>query len=159
VSGALAETLQRAIEVSDRELSGRRRFAAPRELVWRMWTEPEHMVQWWGPNGFTATIREMNVTPGGRWDFVMHGPDGTDYDNRSVYLELVPPERLVYQHESPRFQATVTFVALSSGETEVTMRMLFDSAEELEHSCKQYGAIEGMAQHLARLDGYLARPR
>jgi uncharacterized protein YndB with AHSA1/START domain len=60
-------------------------FDAPRELVFEAWTNPKHLVQWWGPHGFTTTIRAIDARPGGVWRFVMHGPDGVDYENRIVY--------------------------------------------------------------------------
>src|SRR3972149_4696907 len=95
---------------SEQELILTRIFDAPRELVFEAWTDPKHVAQWWGPNGFTNTIHEMNVRPGGVWRFVMHGPDGVDYPNKIVYDEIVKPERLVYSHVSgPKFQTTVTF--------------------------------------------------
>jgi uncharacterized protein YndB with AHSA1/START domain len=75
-----------------------------------MWTDPNHVAQWWGPKGFTNTIHEMDVRPGGVWRFVMHGPDGVDYQNKIVFIEVVKPERLVYDHVSgPKFHVTVTF--------------------------------------------------
>ena len=64
---------------ADREIVATRVFDAPRDLVFRMWTDPAHIVHWWGPNGFTTTIHEMDVRPGGMWRFIMHGPDGVDY--------------------------------------------------------------------------------
>jgi hypothetical protein len=77
--------------VGDREIAATRVFAAPRELVWKVWTEPEHVVRWWGPNGFTTTTHSMDVKSGGVWRFVMHGPDGHDYQNKITYLEVVKP--------------------------------------------------------------------
>src|SRR5258706_7128695 len=73
-------------------------FDAPRELVWKVWTEPEHIGKWWGPNGFTTTTHKMEVKAGGVWRFVMHGPDGRDYQNKITFIEVVKPERLVYKH-------------------------------------------------------------
>jgi uncharacterized protein YndB with AHSA1/START domain len=69
-----------AVSTSDRENVTTRVFDAPRELVFRAWTNPKHESQWWGPNGFTNTIHEMDVRPGSVWRFVMHGPDGVDYN-------------------------------------------------------------------------------
>jgi uncharacterized protein YndB with AHSA1/START domain len=93
-----------------------REFDAPRDLVWQAWTDPKHIVHWWGPNGFTNTIHAMDVRPGGVWRFIMHGPDGTDYPNKIIYREVVKPERLVYDHsgddnpDDPHvFQVLVTF--------------------------------------------------
>src|SRR5687767_15596482 len=95
---------------SGREIVGSRVFDAPRELVFKMWTDPKHVPNWWGPNGFLITTYEMDVRPGGAWRFVMHGPDGTDYYNKIVYREVVAPERLAYSHVSgPLFDVVVTF--------------------------------------------------
>src|SRR5262249_30587222 len=119
-----------AIEKSeDRELRATRVFDAPRELVWKMWTEREHVAQWWGPRGFRNTIEEMDVRRGGHWRFVMHGPDGQDYQNHSVYVEVVKPERIVFDHVSgPLFRATAVFEHLS-GKTRLTGRGVVRSAE------------------------------
>ena len=135
----------------DREIVSTRVYAAPRELVWRAWTEPDQIVQWWGPNGFTTTMHKMDVRAGGAWRFVMHGPDGTDYQNESSYIEVVKPERLVYEHQSgPRFRATVTFED-EGAKTKLTMRMLFETSAERERTVKVFNAVEGQKQTLARL--------
>jgi uncharacterized protein YndB with AHSA1/START domain len=120
-----------------------------------MWTDPEHVAKWWGPKGFTSTIYEMDVKEGGVWRFVMHGPDGTDYKNLVIYDEIVKPERLVYSHVSgPRFQMTVTF-AERGGKTELTARMIFESAAERARVIKEFGALEGLSQTIGRLAEYL----
>ena len=85
-----------ATESADREIIATRVFDAPRELVFKMWTDPKHVGRWWGPRGFTTTIHEMDVKPGGIWRLTMHGPDGRDYKNKVVFLEVEEPERLVY---------------------------------------------------------------
>jgi uncharacterized protein YndB with AHSA1/START domain len=148
--------------ISDREFIFTRLLNAPRELVWEVWTDPKHIVNWWGPNGFTNTNQEMNVKTGGIWRFVMHGPDGRNYPNKIVYLEVVKLERLVYKHESDEntepvdFNVTVTFE--KQGEkTLITMRMLFPTVEDLKRIEKEYGAYEGGIQNLNRLEKYLAR--
>src|SRR5258706_2724536 len=84
--------------VGDRGIRGMCVFDAPRELVWKVWTEPEHIGMWWGPDGFTTTTHKMEVKAGGVWRFVMHGPDGRDYQNKITFIEVVKPERLVYKH-------------------------------------------------------------
>ena len=146
-----------ATSTSDREIVMTRVFDAPRELVFKAWTDPEHVTQWWGPHGFTTTIHEMDVRPGGVWRFVMHGPDGVDYQNKVVYIEVVKPERLVYSHTGgATFQTTVTF-AEKSGKTTVTVQMLFPSAAEHDRVVRKFGAIEGLKQTLARLGDYLAK--
>src|ERR1700734_1132647 len=97
---------------ADREIITTRLFDAPRDLVFQAWTDPKHIVHWWGPNGFSITMHEMNVKPGGQWRFVMHGPDGTDFKNDKVYIEVVRPSRLVFEQVTgPKHHVTVTFEA------------------------------------------------
>ena len=109
-----------------------------------------------GPNGFTTTIHEMDVKPGGVWRFVMHGPDGRDYQNKIVYVEIVKPERIVYNHVSgPQFHVTVTF-AEQGDKTKLNVRMLFESATQRDKVIKEFGALEGLSQTLGRLEQQLA---
>ncbi|MFZ0820220.1 MAG: SRPBCC family protein [Candidatus Acidiferrales bacterium] len=151
-----------AAQPGPREIVITRIFDAPRDLVFEAWTNPKHVAQWWGPKGFTTTIQEMDVRPGGVWRLVMHGPDGADYKNKMVVIEVAKPERLVYKHtpegaaESENFEVTINFIA-SGGKTEVTMRMLFPSAEARENVAKKYGAIDGINQTLDRLAQHLAK--
>jgi uncharacterized protein YndB with AHSA1/START domain len=139
----------------DRQIVLSRLFEAPRELVFEAFTERKHVEQWWGPAGFTVTIHEMDVRPGGTWRFIMHGPDGVDYPNTIVYDEVASPERLVYTHEEPSFRVTVTFDDFA-GITALTLRMVFATAEERDQVEAKYGAIEGGNQTLDRLGDHLA---
>ncbi len=147
---------------AEREIVITRVLDAPRELVWQAWTDPRHVANWWGPNGFTNTFERFDVRPGGCWIFVMHGPDGTDYPNRMEFVEVVPPERLVYTHGGARkddavdFHVTVTF-AEQDGRTRLTMRSVFPSAAERDRVVKEHGAIEGGNQTVDRLAGQLAQ--
>lgn len=147
---------------SDRELAITRIINAPRELVWEVWTNPEHVKNWWGPDGFTNTVHEMNVKAGGVWHLTMHGPDGRDYPNKIVFIEVVKPERLVYRHsgdvdtEPVNFHVTVTFEK-QGNKTLLSMKSVFESAAELERVVKEYGAREGMTQHVGRLEEYVAK--
>jgi uncharacterized protein YndB with AHSA1/START domain len=156
----MAEGNSVATLAGDREIVGVRVFDAPRDLVWKVWTEPEHIAKWWGPRGFTTTTYSMDVRPGGVWRFVMHGPD-RDYQNKITYLEVVKPERLVYKHggekevEPVNFQVTVAFTE-QGGKTRVDMRMVFPSAKARGYVIETYGAVEGLNQTLARLEEYLA---
>ena len=158
----MSEQRDKASSASDREIVATRVFDAPRELVWKIWTDPQHVAKWWGPNGFTNTIHEMDVRPGGVWRFVMHGPDGRDYQNRIAFDEIVAPERIVYRHdgaedvESVCFTQTVTFEDLGNGETRLTWHGKFPSAEERTRVIREYGADKGLVQTMARLDDYLA---
>jgi uncharacterized protein YndB with AHSA1/START domain len=146
---------------SDREILFTRVFDAPRELVWKAWTEREHVERWWGPHGFSTTTEVMDVKPGGMWVHTMHGPDGKNYPNKKVYREVVKPERLVYSHGGGRkgelqvdFETTVTLEQQGS-KTKLTMRMLFASAEARDLVVKTYGAVEGGNQTLGRLAEFL----
>ena len=146
-----------ASSAAQNEIVATRVFDAPRELVWRMWTDPRHVVHWWGPNGFTNTIHEMDVRPGGKWNFIMHGPDGTDYTNKVVYKEVVKPSHLSYTHLSgPVFDAIVDFTE-EGGKTRVDMRMVFESAALREKVAAEFGAVEGLNQTMGRLTETLSR--
>jgi uncharacterized protein YndB with AHSA1/START domain len=158
----VAENASRAAEdTSDRELVLTRVFDAPRELVWDAFTDAKQVVKWWGPNGFTTTIHEMDVRPGGVWRHTMHGPDGTDYANESVFREVVKPERIVYSHSGgkagdPGAPCEVTWTFEAQGaRTKLTGRMVFPSAAVHEHVVKTYGVIEGGKQTLERLAEHL----
>jgi len=148
---------------ADREIVITRVFDAPRELIWNAWTDPKQVVQWWGPRGFTMTIHQMDVRPGGVRNNTMHGPDGTDYPSQSVFIEVVKPERIVYSMSGGKkgdpahhFEATWTFEA-QGDKTKLTLRMLFPSAEVREYVVKTYGAIEGGNQTLDRLGEHLKK--
>jgi len=161
----MAETKNNLAEApADREIVISRVLDAPRELVWEAWTQPEHVARWWGPRGFTTTIEEMNVRPGGIWKQVMHGPDGTNYPNQSVFTEVEEPKRIVYVHGGGKegapgvnFVATWTFDALEDGKTRLTIRMVFTNAADRDTVVKEYGAIEGGEQTLERLGEQLAK--
>src|SRR6266849_4606142 len=116
--------------LADRQIVTTRVLDAPRERVFRAWADPDHLTRWWGPRGFRSTFQEFDMRQGGLWRFVMHGPDGVDYKNESVFVEVVKPERIVFQHVSgPRFQVTATF-AEEAGKTRLTFHMLFATAAE-----------------------------
>jgi uncharacterized protein YndB with AHSA1/START domain len=146
-----------SMSTTDREIAATRILNAPRDRVFQMWTDSTQIGRWWGPNGFTITIHEMDVRPGGAWRFIMHGPDGRDYRNEVIYVEVVRPERLVYDHISgPVFRATVTFTA-EGQQTRLTMQMLFATAELRDKVAREFGAVEGLHQTLGRLGEELAR--
>lgn len=142
-----------------------RTFDAPRDLVWRAWTDPQHVGRWWGPAGYTTTTHSMDFRPGGAWRYTMHGADGRDYANRIDYLEIDAPARLVYQlggeepDDSVSFRTEVSFepIGNTNRQTRVTMRSIFPTAEARDFVISNFGAVEGGKQHLANLADYLDR--
>jgi uncharacterized protein YndB with AHSA1/START domain len=146
---------------SEREIVVTRVFDAPRELVFAAFADPDQVVRWWGPRGFTTTVHEMDVRPGGVWRFTMHGPDGTDYQNRVEFIEVAESERLVYKHgpdvgsEGLSFQATITFDK-EGASTRLTLRLLFESPADRDRAA-EFGALEGGRQTLERLAEHLAK--
>jgi len=139
----------------NRSLSISRLLQAPVELVWEVWTTPEHIAQWWGPNGFTNTIQTMDVQEGGEWKLTMHGPDGTNFPNRNVYKEVVPFKKIVFEHYNPHFFTTVEFEALGQT-TKMKWSMLFDTEEMLQTVIKAHKADKGLQENVDKLETYLS---
>lgn len=159
----MANEKSAASPAPEKEMSASRTFAAPRELVWKAWTDPEAISNWWGPEGFTTTTEVMDLRPGGVWKHTMHGPDGTDYPNHTEYIEVVEPERLVYRNSGRKegeydisFISTVTFDEVD-GKTEVTLSAVFDTAEMRKIAAEKYGALEGLQQMLVRFAEHLEK--
>jgi uncharacterized protein YndB with AHSA1/START domain len=149
------------LDIDPRVIVGTREYDAPRELVFSAWTDVRHLAQWWGPHGFTTTTSQFEFRPGGVWRFVMHSPDGRDYQNRVTFDEIVPPERIVYRHggddvEPVRFKQTVIFEDLG-GRTRIVWRGEFPTAAERDRVIKDHGADKGLAQTMARLADYVAK--
>jgi uncharacterized protein YndB with AHSA1/START domain len=150
-----------AEDIAAREITVSRKLKAPRPLVYRMMAEAAHVAQWWGPNGFTTTITKMDFRVGGEWVLTMHGPDGTDYPNYSVFTEIVANERICYDHSggkpgTPDKRFTWTFEDAGPNATIITMRLTFDTVEARDATLK-HGVLDGANQTLARLDVYLSK--
>jgi uncharacterized protein YndB with AHSA1/START domain len=144
-----------AEESSEREIVSSRVLDFPRELVFNAWSDPDRLAQWWGPKGFTNTFQEFDLKPGGTWRFVMHGPDGTDYKNHSVFVEIVKPDRIVLDHLSgPKFRLTAT-LAEQGARTRLTWRMRFETAAERDRA-KVY-VVDANEQNFDRLEAQLAK--
>lgn len=144
---------------ADREVVITRVIDAPRELVFEAFTEVRHLSQWWGPDGFTTTTRTFEFHVGGAWDFVMHGPDGTDYQEWISWTEITPSERIAMLHGESRgdpnaFESILTF-ELDGAATRVEMRTLFPSKELRDVAVEKYHAIEGGQQTLGKLADYV----
>lgn len=147
-------------DTSEREMKITRVVDAPRELLWKIWTDPEHIKEWWGPNGFTNTIHQFNLAPGGEWLLTMHGPDGTDYPNHIRFVEIIRNERLIYDHGQPedggQFRTFVHFTD-EGNKTRITMKGVFKTVEYKNLVVEKYGALEGQKEHIARMEAYAAK--
>lgn len=142
---------------SDRSIRLTKQLNAPVEKVWEVWSNPNHIKHWWGPDGFTNTITKMDLQPGGEWLLVMHGPDGTDYDNRSVFTEIVQHKKIVYEHISGHyFIATIEFEA-QRNTTLMHWEMLFETKEEYHQFVIEYKVGESLQQNIERLAQYIER--
>jgi uncharacterized protein YndB with AHSA1/START domain len=140
-----------------RQLLMNRMFDAPRSLVFEVFTKPDHIKNWWGPDGFQNTISKMDVQPGGKWELIMRGPNGTDFKNAYTYQQVIYNEQLVMEHHStPHFISTIRFTSVGK-KTLLSMHMLFDSTESVEMVKKVFKADEGLKQNLSKLGTYLER--
>ena len=144
----------------DREIVLVRVFDATREAVFAAWTDADAFCQWFGPEGFSCTVREMDVRPGGRVRFDMIAPNGTVFTNRFDYLEVVPSRRLVLDHGSDadddpaRFRVTITLDEQADGKTVLTLRQLHPTVEQRDAKLG-FGAVELGLQTLDKLARHL----
>ncbi|HPI61592.1 SRPBCC family protein [Zoogloea sp.] len=134
-------------------------YDAPLQAVWDAWAIPEEVAQWWGPRGFTITTHGRDLRTGGYWHYTMHGPDGTEYENTTQYLEVVPLQRMVYDHgghkdRPPLFRVTM-LLSEHAGRTQLDLSFALatpEIAEEMRGFIKKAGG-EGtwdrLAEHLA----------
>ena len=144
---------------ADREIIIFRVIDAPRELVFEAFTEVRHLSRWWGPEGFTTTTQSFEFRVGGEWDFVMHGPDGTDYTEWITWTEIAPPERIALLHGEFRgdpntFESVLTFER-DGAATRIEMRTMFPTKELRDEAVEKYRAIEGGRQTLSNLAAYV----
>jgi uncharacterized protein YndB with AHSA1/START domain len=142
--------------VKDRTLGTTRIFNAPIEFVWKVWSEVEYLNNWWGPRGFTQTTHKHEFKKDGNWSFVMHGPNGVDYQNEMVYGEIIPLEKIIIHHISqPKFTITATFTAISSNRTQVDFSSLIDDPKVCD-SIKDF-AILGNVEHQMKFEAEVAK--
>ena len=147
----------------DREIVLSRVFNAPRELVFKAWTDAAHISNWFGPKGFVTTTHEMDVRVGGRWRFDMTAPNGTVFTNRVVYLEIKEPELLVFDHgvdqdnDPGKFRVTLTFDSQGDGKTVLTLRQLHPTKQQ-RLAVIGFGAVELGYKTIAKLDAHIGVP-
>ena len=137
-----------------RELHITKTLNAPIELIWEAWTNPKHIVNWWAPTGFTTTIHQMEVKEGGEWLLTLHGPDGKRYPNKSIFKEIIPLKKIVYEHFNPDFIATVIFEP-TDDKTLMKWTLLFETTELFEVVVQTFKADQGLKQNVEKLENYL----
>ena len=146
--------------IESKDINIVRTYDAPLRAVWDAWTDPEQVARWWGPRGFTLTTYDKDLRSGGSWTYTMHGPDGTDYPNKTLYLDVEPMARLVYDHggndDRPAlFRVTVLFTE-ADGKTHMDMTMHFPDAAAARQAAVFIRQAGGNATW-DRLAEYLAR--
>ena len=145
----------------DREIVLSRVLDAPRALVFKVWTEPQHLAAWFGPQGFHTETLEADIRVGGLWRFIFTGPDGTRYENRMLFRTIQPPSLLEMDHgtdiddDPGRFRVTITFDEQSDGKTVVTLRQLHPTKAQRDAGIG-FGAVEFGYQTLQKLADHLA---
>lgn len=148
-------TDQPTSELDNLPIISTRLLDAPRETVFRAFSDGQVLARWWGPNGFTNTFHEFDFRPGGTWHYVMHGPDGENYELTNQFTEITPPSLIRFQHlqSGHGFELTVALEE-EAGRTRITWTMQFESAEEAE---RVRGFVAGAnEQNLDRLEAQLA---
>jgi uncharacterized protein YndB with AHSA1/START domain len=142
------------------EISGTRRFDAPRALVFDAFAAADRLARWFGPKGFSLTTQSFDFAPGGVWRFVMHGPDGRDYENKIVFREILRPERISYVHpgdgdgDPGRKETTISF-SQEGDKTRIDWRMRFPTLVERDRAERDYGVATGLAENLGRLGDFV----
>jgi uncharacterized protein YndB with AHSA1/START domain len=140
---------------ADCEIVTRRVLSAPRESVFRAWTDAAILQRWWGPAGFTNTFSEFNPVPGGKWRFMMHGPEKGNYPNEVVFLHVEPPSLIAWDRISqPHFRVVTTFEEAPNGGTALTFRMQFQSKEACD-KIRRF-AVEKNEENFDKLERELA---
>jgi uncharacterized protein YndB with AHSA1/START domain len=150
---------------TERLLIVERVFDAPRELVWKAWTDPDQLAKWWGPRGWVTANYKLELKPGGVWHYCMRGPEGAESWGKGVYREIVEPERLVYYdvfsdaagstvEGMPGMLITLELADLA-GKTKVTSTAEFATAEQL-GAIVEMGVVRGLSETWDRLEEFLA---
>lgn len=142
---------------NDRELVVARTFDAPRQVVWEAFTDPRHLPNWHtGPAGFTMPVCEIDLRPGGTWNYVWRNPQGREFGASGTYREVDPPKRMVQVTKNPNGeeQTNTTTFTEENGRTTVTVSMLFASKQTRDQGLPY--AKMGLEGSYAQLDAYLA---
>lgn len=160
---AINNTSKQPMTYGEREVLITRVFDAPRELIFKAWTDPEHLARWFGPEIFTIPVCEVDPRVGGAWRIVMRAPDGTEYPGGGVYREFVEPERLVFTNNAVDKEGNIVIAGLTTvvfadeaGKTKLTMQTR--GTAMVSYAAAYLAGMEaGWAQSLEKLAVVLAR--
>ena len=140
----------------DCEIVATRIVNAPINLAFKAWTDPNHLKNWWGPKGFTNTFNEFDLRPGGKWSFIMHGPDKGNYHNECEFIKIDKPNLIAWKrHSKPLFKVMATFEEVSSDKTKIVFKMIFDTVDECS-KLKPY-VVDKNEENFDRLEAELAK--
>lgn len=140
----------------DCEIISSRDFDTKREILYRAWSDPDHLKNWWGPKGFTNTFKVFDFRVGGKWSFIMHAPDKGNFANECEFIKIVEPSLIAWKRFSkPHFQVVAIFEEISAERTKLIFKMLFDTAEE----CRKIKAfsVEKNEENFDRLEIELSK--
>lgn len=157
----MAEISEATLGVDEATIEIEKILDAPITIVFDAFSNKDNIERWWGPNGFVTTTHVWDFVPGGKWEHILHGPDGTDYPNIIVFDEIIRDSLIRYHHldddeiES-KFITTITFEEIDS-KTKIRFVMLFPSEQKRDQTVALYGAVEGLTQTIARLNAFLER--
>ncbi|QMU29908.1 SRPBCC family protein [Adhaeribacter radiodurans] len=140
----------------DCEIVSSRVVNASRDLVFTAWTDSNHLKNWWGPAGFTNTFNEFDLRPGGKWSFIMHGPEKGNYPNECEFIKIEKPSLIAWNRSSkPIFQVVATFEAVADNQTKIVFKQIFNSANEC-NKIKPY-VIDKNEENFDRLENELVQ--
>ena len=140
----------------ENEIVTTRTLSFPIERVYKAWSEPNHLKNWWGPKGFTNTFNEFDFRVGGKWSFIMHGPDKGNYVNEVEFIKIEKPNLIAWKrHSKPLFQILATFEEITKDSTKVVFKMLFNSPGEC-NKLKPY-VVDKNEENFDRLETELAK--
>lgn len=142
------------LHTTNRTLSVHCLLPASIDLVWQVWTEAKHIAHWWGPDGFSALIHQMDLQKDGVWKMTLKGPDGKDYPNKSIFTEIIPKHKIVFQHLHPHYLAEICFTPEKNC-TRMEWSSTFETDELFETVVRVFKADEGLRQNTLKLINYL----
>ena len=138
------------------EIVSTRIFPVDQSTLFKAFSNAEHLANWWGPAGFTNTFTEFDFREGGKWDFMMHGPEKGNYHNVAEFVKISEPELIAWKrHSQPLFNVVFTFEKIDENSTKLLFRMIFDT-EDACNKIKKF-AVDKNEENFDKLEGVLKK--